>query len=86
MMTAIMRKIRNRYMGPYCVIRETKGKAYVLEEMNGNMLCALVAAFRLVPYIKQEHLDGWVRLVEVWDQNQPEESDSSTNEMEAEGD
>ena len=83
---AIMRKIRNRYMGPYRVVRETKGKAYVLEEMNGNMLRASVAAFRLVPYIKREHLDGWARLVEAWDRNQPEESDSSTNEIEAEGD
>ena len=35
---SINRKILNRYMGPYCVVRETKGKAYVLEELNGNLL------------------------------------------------
>lgn len=56
---SINRKIRNRYMGPYRVIRETRGKAYVLEELNGNILRTTVAAFRLVPYVRRDQLDGW---------------------------
>ena len=70
---SINRKIRNRYMGPYRVIRETKGKAYVLEELNGNVLRTSVAAFRLIPYIERGHLNGWARLIEAWDQD-PEAS------------
>ena len=66
---SINKKIQNRYMGPYRVVRETKGKAYVLEELNGNTLRTSVAAFRLIPYVKREHLDGWARLIEAWDQS-----------------
>jgi transposase InsO family protein len=65
---SIKKKIENRYMGPYRVIRETQGKAYVLEELNGNILRTSVAAFRLIPYVKREHLDGWARIVEEEDQ------------------
>lgn len=66
---SINRKILNRYMGPYRVVRETKGKAYILEELNGNLLRTTVAAFRLIPYVKREHLDGWARVFESWDQH-----------------
>ena len=67
---SINRKIRNRYMGPYRVVRETRGKAYVLEELNGHILRASVAAFRLLPYVKREELDSWAQLIEGWDRNQ----------------
>lgn len=77
---SIDRKIQNRYMGPYRVVRETKGKAYILEELNGNLLRSSVAAFRLIPYIKREHLDGWARIVEAWDRNQEEGADGSNHE------
>ena len=42
---SINRKVQNRYMGPYRVIRETRGKAYVLEELNRNILQTTVVAF-----------------------------------------
>lgn len=77
---AINRKIKNRYMGPYRVVRETWGKAYVIEELNGNVLRTSVATFQLIPYVKREHLDGWARLVEAWDQNQSGKSDGSASE------
>ena len=77
---SINKKIKNRYMGPYQVVRETQGKAYVLKELNGNILRTSVAAFRLIPYIKRDHLDGWARLVEAWDQNRPDETDGSGDE------
>ena len=67
-------------MGPYRVVRETRGKAYVLEELNGNVLRTSVAAFRLIPYVKREQLDGWARLIDVWDQDWSESSDGSESE------
>ena len=64
-MISINQKIKNRYIGPYHVIRETRGKAYVLKELNGNMLQMSVAAFQLIPYVKWEQLDRWVCLIDV---------------------
>ena len=46
-------------MGPYEIIHQTIGGSYVLAEMNGTPLCTLVAAFRLIPYIKRKELDDW---------------------------
>ena len=77
---SIDRKIKNRYMGPYRVIKETFGRAYQLEEMNGIRLEAKVAAFRLIPYVKRESLDGWARLIDALDGDQSE----GTNEMDGE--
>ena len=76
---SIDRKVQNRYMGPYRVVRETRGKAYVLEELNGNVLRTSVAAFRLTPYVKREHLDGWAKLVEAWDADHSGGSEDQTN-------
>ena len=70
-------------MGPYCVVKETRGKAYVLEELNGNMLQTMVAAFRLIPYVKREQLDGWAQLIEAWDQDRLELPDRSANQLES---
>ena len=80
---SINRKIKNRYMGPYRIVKETRGKAYVLEELNGNMLRTTVAAFRLIPYVKREQLDGWAQLIEAWDQDRPESPDGSANQSES---
>jgi transposase InsO family protein len=77
---SINKKVKNRYMGPYRVVRETKGKAYVLEELSGVTLLAPVAAFRLIPYIKREHLNGWAQLIETWDQNQQGETGGPQND------
>ena len=44
----------------------------MLEELNGNILWASVATFHMIPYVKQEHLDGWVQLIEAWDDGQSE--------------
>ena len=81
---AINRKIKNQCMGPYQVVQETRGKTYVIEELNGNVLHTLVAAFWLIPYVKREHLDGWAWLVEAWDQNQSGKSDGSASETRTE--
>ena len=59
-------------MGPYRVVRETRGRAYVLEELNGIISRTTVAAFRLIPYIKRQHINGWARIVGA-------QEDKSTN-------
>ena len=50
------RKIVSRYMGPYEVVRQTKGGSYVLAELSGAPLRSSVAAFRLIPYIERKNL------------------------------
>ena len=56
---SIERKVTNRYMGPYEIIRQTQGGSYVLAEMSGAPLRTSVAAFRLIPYVKRKDLDRW---------------------------
>jgi len=56
---SIDRKVTNRYMGPYEVVRQTKGGSYVLAEMSGTPLRTSVAAFRLIPYIQRKELNSW---------------------------
>ena len=56
---SIDRKVVDRYMGPYEVVRQTKGGSYVLAELSGTPLRTSVAAFRLIPYIKRRDLDTW---------------------------
>ena len=79
---SINKKVLNRYMGPYSVIHETKGKAYVLKEMNGAILRTSVAAFRLIPYVKREHLDGWAQLIGAWEKEHAEQETESRSTTE----
>jgi transposase InsO family protein len=44
------RKTKPRYLGPYEVVRRTKGGSYVLKELDGTLSRRGVAAFRLLPY------------------------------------
>ena len=52
---SIARKTKDRYMGPYKVICQTKGGAYVLEELDGTVLRTSIAAFRLIPYFLRKN-------------------------------
>ena len=74
---SINKKIMNHYMGPYCVVQETRGKAYVLMELNGTPLRTSVATYRLIPYIEREQLDGWVQLIEAWDREKSDSMDGT---------
>jgi len=65
---AIDRKTQCRYMGPYKVVRRTKGRSYILEELDGSELRTSVAAFRLIPYLKREELGKWKRRIDLRDQ------------------
>ena len=44
------RKTKPRYLGPFEVVRRTKGGSYVLKELDGTQSRRGVAAFRLLPY------------------------------------
>jgi transposase InsO family protein len=47
------RKTKPRYLGPYEVVRRTKGGSYVLQELDGSTLLEGAAAFRLLPYVSR---------------------------------
>ena len=47
------RKTKPRYLGPYEVVRRTKGGSYALQELDGSKLREGAAAFRLLPYISR---------------------------------
>ena len=74
---SIERKTANRYMGPYCVVRQTQGGSYILEEMDGSLIRHHVAAFRLIPYVQRQDLDDWATEVglETVDRSSQEASD-----------
>ena len=50
------RKVTDRYMGPYEIIRKRQGGSYELAELSGAPLRTSVAAFRLIPYIRRSDL------------------------------
>ena len=45
------KKHKPRYIGPYEVVRQTKGGSYVLRELDGTVSRRGIARFRLIPYI-----------------------------------
>ncbi|KLO04545.1 hypothetical protein SCHPADRAFT_840483, partial [Schizopora paradoxa] len=46
-------KIKPRYLGPYIVVRQTKGESYVVRELSGAVSRRGIAAFRLIPYVRR---------------------------------
>ena len=48
------RKSKPRYLGPFEVVRRTKGGSYVLKELDGSIWSQKVAAFRILPYILRD--------------------------------
>jgi integrase-like protein/reverse transcriptase-like protein len=51
---SLQKKFKPRYLGPFEVIRQTKGGSYVLKELDGTISRRGVAAFRLLPYFSRE--------------------------------
>ena len=52
------RKTKQRYLGPYIVVKRTKGGSYHLAELDGAILKGRIAAFRVVPYYAREVMSG----------------------------
>lgn len=44
------RKSKPKYLGPFVVVRRTKGGAYILAETDGSISKTRYAAFRIIPY------------------------------------
>jgi hypothetical protein len=45
------KKSKPRYLGPYRIVRQTKGGSYVLQELDGAVSRRGVAGFRIIPYV-----------------------------------
>ena len=52
-MKALDRKSKPRYLGPYKVMRRSRGGAYVLQELDGTEWRSKIAASRVMPYISR---------------------------------
>ena len=48
-------KHQPRYLGPYIITEQTRGKAYKVQEVDGTNLRQKIGAFWLLPYIKRSH-------------------------------
>jgi hypothetical protein len=48
------RKTKPRYLGPFEVVRQTKGGSYVVRELDGSTRSQGVAAFRMLPYYPRD--------------------------------
>ncbi len=73
------RKSKPRYLGPYTIIRRTKGGSYVLREPDGTVMRRGVAPFRLLPYITRNS-DHMRTLQDEDDDMSDQESDISDDE------
>ena len=51
------RKTKPRYLGPFEVVRQTKGGSYVVREMDGATRSQGIAAFRMLPYYPRDGSD-----------------------------
>ncbi|TFY58657.1 hypothetical protein EVJ58_g6284 [Rhodofomes roseus] len=51
------RKHHLRYLGPFQVVRQTKGGSYVVSELDGAIWRQGVVAFRLLPFISREQVE-----------------------------
>jgi hypothetical protein len=81
-MTVTKFKTEPRYLGPYEVVRKTKGGSYILKELDGAIHAQNYAAHRLIPYIQRDD----PILQELADKSDPEEEIFNPEEdMEMEG-
>ncbi|KAF7983520.1 hypothetical protein HWV62_21066 [Athelia sp. TMB] len=48
---SLNKKTKPRYLGPFEIVRRTKGGSYVLQELDGTIVRQGMATFRLYPYI-----------------------------------
>ena len=72
------RKTRPRYLGPYQVVRRTKGGSYILRQLDEAVFRQGVAAFRLLPYYTRD--DPQLQAITGYEPD-PDENDSD-NESE----
>ena len=51
------RKAKPGFLGPYAIVRRTKGGAYIVAELDGSIYKTKIAAFRLIPYHPRQAID-----------------------------
>lgn len=73
------RKHKPRYLGPFEVLRQTKGGSYVLRQLDGPVLRQAVGAFRLVPYIERDLRGLKPRIEESEIDSNPESDTGDSN-------
>ena len=48
-------KTKDRYLGPFEIVKRTTRGNYVVKELDGTIRAAPFAAFRVIPYISRTH-------------------------------
>ncbi len=64
------RKTKPRYLGPYVIVRRTKGGSYVIRELSGAISRRGIAAFRIIPYIVREGIPALETLQDVYSEEE----------------
>lgn len=79
------RKHKPRWLGPYIVVRKTKGGSYVLAQEDGVILQTRFAAFRVIPYHQREGLSFAVEdfLGPKWSENELELEEGDESKLES---
>ena len=49
--------MRPRYVGPMIIVSRNRGSAYIICDLDGTLVHAPVAAFRVVPYFARHELN-----------------------------
>jgi hypothetical protein len=80
------RKHKPRWLGPYVVVRRTKGGSYVLAQEDGAVLRTRFAAFRVIPYHQRDGLSfdvtDFVEEEEVeWEEEDEDEEPEELDEL-----
>ena len=57
---SLNRKTKARYLGPMVVVEKTKGRSYVVAELDGATSRLRVAGFRLIPYFSRTRASFFV--------------------------
>ena len=70
------KKHKPRYLGPFQIVRRTKGGSYVLKELDGTVSRRGVAHFRLLPYVPR----AGVHLPQVEFEERSDDDEESDND------
>ena len=64
----LSKKSKPRYLGPYEIVRQTKGGSYIIKELDGAISRRGVAQFRIIPYIARDKKSIQKFLLEEFEQ------------------